>query len=115
MGHSFDPQDDSLIRHRGRYRAAKRNVRRAERGPTQFTSKLLRASVRLRRMSSTIDVTTRHHLMVGGASVCRLSALNRHPVTVPVTPSAPFNPRRGVVAERQNLIFARLRGHLVWV
>ena len=29
-------------------------------------------------MSSTIDITTRHHLIVEGASVCRLIALNRH-------------------------------------
>ena len=51
LGQSVDLQADGLIRHRGRYRALGRNFRRSRSGPIVLRSKLLCASVRVRRTS----------------------------------------------------------------
>ena len=57
-------------------RSATSDSRKAAR--SEVASRLLRAAERLRRMNYTIDITTRHHMMVAEASVCLSSAPSRH-------------------------------------
>ena len=83
-----------------------RNSRLAEAVRSEFASKLLRAAAQLYRMSLTMDIITRHHLMVGEASVCRESApigrRNRNPLLRP-----PVRAIQSFVPEREYSVFAR--------
>ena len=83
-----------------------RNSRLAEAVRSEFASKLLRAAEQLYRMSLTMDIITRHHLMVGEASVCRESAPigrhNRNPLLRP-----PVRAVQSFVPEREYSVFAR--------
>ena len=86
-----------------------RNSRLAEAVRSEFASKLLRAAAQLYRMSLTMDIITRHHLMVGEASVCRESApigrRNRNPLLRPPV-------QQSFVPEREYSVFARpVRSH----
>ena len=75
------------------------NCRLAEAVRSEFASKLLRAAAQLYRMSLTMDIIPRHHLMVGEASVCRESApigrRNRNPLLRP-----PIRAMQSFVSER---------------
>ena len=65
-----------------------RNFRLAEAVRSKFAPKLLCEAAQLYRMSLTMDIITRHHLMAGEASVCRKSAPTRHRNPKSATPSA---------------------------
>ena len=88
-----------------------RNFRLAEAVRSEFASKLLRAAEQLYRMSLTMNIVTRHHLMVGKASVCRESAQTRHRNRNPLL-RPPIRAVQSFVPEREYSVFARpVRSH----
>ena len=83
-----------------------RNSGRAEAVRSEFASKLLRAAAQLYRMSLTMYIITRHHMMVGEASVCRESAPTRHRNRNPLL-RPPVRAVQSFVPEREYSVFAR--------
>ena len=86
-----------------------RNFRLAEAVRSEFASKLLRAAAQLYHMSLTMDIITRHHLMVGEASVCRESAPTRHSNRNPLLRPPRSKPcsLQSFVSEHEYSVFAR--------